>query len=77
MRNEFLSPAADGWNVMKSIAPDSWVTASSGSTDLGEVNPKRPGRRFTALDLSEAVMGSGPGLYQIELTGTRMKRREA
>ena len=59
---------------MKSIAPDSWVTASSGSTDLGEVNPKRPGEaRFTALDLSEAVMGSGPWLYQIELTGTRMK----
>lgn len=74
VRNEFLSLAADGWNVMKSIAPDSWVTASSGSTDLGEVNPKRPGEaRFTALDLSEAVMGSGPGLYQIELTGTRMK----
>ena len=74
VRDDFLSLAADGWNVMERTAPDSWVSAVSGETELGAVDAKTPGAaRFTSLDLSDAVMAEGAGLYQIELAGVRTK----
>lgn len=74
VRDEFLALAADGWNVMEKTAPDAWTSAVTGTIELGAVDPKAPGTaRFATLDLAEAVMKAGPGLFQIELAGRRMK----
>ena len=39
VRNEFLSLAADGWNVMKSIAPDSWSRLHRGALSSAKSIP--------------------------------------
>lgn len=72
IRDEFLALASDGWNSAQRAAPESWLTAVTGETPLGSIDPANPGAaRFAALDLSEAVMAQGPGLYQIEIEGIR------
>lgn len=71
VKNAYLALAADGWNVMKSTSPDAYTSAVTGEIELGESTPGKA--RFSTLDLAEAVIGAGPGLFQVELTGVRMK----
>ena len=71
MKNAYLALAADGWNVMKSTSPDAYTSAVTGEIELGESTPGKA--RFSTLDLADAVIGAGPGLFQVELTGVRTK----
>lgn len=71
VKNAYLALAADGWNVMKSTSPDAYTSAVTGEIELGESTPGKA--RFSTLDLADAVIGAGPGLFQVELTGVRTK----
>ena len=71
VKNAYLALAADGWNVMKNTSPDAYTSAVSGEIELGESTPGKA--RFSTLDLADAVIGAGPGLFQVELTGVKMK----
>ncbi|MDO5531786.1 MG2 domain-containing protein [Sutterella sp.] len=71
VRNEFLSLAAEGYDVMRGYTPDAWAKTVEGEIALGSSEPGKA--RFSSLDLSDAVLGQGAGLYVVEFTGLRNK----
>lgn len=71
VRDGFLALAADGWDVMNATSPDAYTSSKTGEIELGASTEGKA--RFSSIDLADAVMEAGPGLWQVELTGTRMK----